>query len=75
MQQANCAKKVICAAIGKDKFAVSRELKRNSISTSSITIQNAAIRQNWQMNMPNEYANEWKGRFRRHRKFTEEIKG
>ena len=33
MLQAGCTKKVICAAIGKDKSVLSRELKRNGIST------------------------------------------
>ena len=61
MLQAGCAKKDICTAIGKDKSVLSRELKRNSSKRG----YSAALAQ--------EYANERKERFRRHRKFTKEV--
>jgi len=62
MLQADYARKDICIAIGKDKSVLSRELKRNS----SKRVYSAAWAQ--------EYTNERKERFRRYRKFTEEVK-
>jgi IS30 family transposase len=63
MLQAGCAKKDICRAIGKDKSVLSRELKRNS------------SKRGYWAKLANDYANERKERFRRQRKFTEELKG
>ena len=63
MLQAGCTKKVICAAIGKDKSVLSRELKRNG------------SKRGYSAKLANEYANERKERFRRRRTFTEEVKG
>jgi len=62
MLQAGCAKKIICTAIGKDKSVLSREIKRNSTSRSYSATQ------------AQSFANERKERFRRARKFTEEIR-
>ena len=62
MLQAGCTKKVICAATGKDKSVLSRELKRNS------------SKRGYSAKLANEYANDRKERFRRQRKFTEEVK-
>src|SRR5215469_5621667 len=62
MLQAGCAKKTICIAIGKDKSVLSRELKRNS------------SKRGYSAALAEEYANERKERFRRHRKFTEPIR-
>src|SRR5215469_9880392 len=61
MLQAGHARKAICVAIGKDKSVLSRELKRNSSKRG----YSAALAQ--------EYACERKERFRRRRKFTEEV--
>ena len=62
MLQGGCTKKAICTAIGKDKSVFSRELKRNS------------SKRGYSAKLANEYANERKERFRRHRKFTESVK-
>jgi len=62
MLQAGYAKKNICIAIGKDKSVLSRELKRNS------------SKRGYSAALAHEYANERKERFRRKRKFTDEIK-
>jgi len=62
MEQADYARKDICIAIDKDKSVLSRELKRNSSKRG----YSAALAQ--------EYANERKERFRRNRKFTDEVK-
>ena len=62
MLQAGCARKDICIATGKDKSVLCRELKRNS----SKRVYSAAWAQ--------QYASERKERFRRYRKFTEEVK-
>jgi Transposase and inactivated derivatives, IS30 family len=62
MLQAGYAKKDICIAIDRDKSVLSRELKRNS------------SKQGYSPSLAHEYANERKERFRRHRKFTEEIR-
>ena len=62
MLQAGCAKKDICIATGKDKSVLSRELKRNSSKRGYSAAQ------------AHEYANERKERFRRERKFSEQIK-
>jgi len=61
MLQAKCAKKDICAFIRKDKSVLSRELKRNSSKRGYSAV------------LAQEYANERKERFRRHRKFTEAM--
>jgi IS30 family transposase len=62
MLQAGCAKKEICTAIGKDKSVLSRELKRTG------------SKRGYSASLAHEYANERKERFRRHRKFTKEVK-
>jgi IS30 family transposase len=62
MLQADCAKKDICTAIGKDKSVLSRELKRNG------------SKRGYSAALAHEYANERKERFRRRRKFTKEVK-
>ena len=62
MLQVGCAKKDICIATGKDKSVLSRELKRNSSKRGYSAAQ------------AHEYANERKERFRRERKFSEQIK-
>jgi IS30 family transposase len=62
MLQGGCAKTDICTAIGKDKSVLSRELKRNS------------SKRGYSAPLAQEYANERKERFRRHRKFTDEVK-
>jgi len=62
MLQAGYAKKDICTAIGKDKSVLSRELSRNS------------SKRGYSAALAEEYANERKERFRRHRKFTETIR-
>ena len=62
MLQVCYAKKDIYIATGKDKSILSQELKRNS----SKRCYSVALDQ--------EYANERKERFRRWRKFTEEVK-
>ena len=62
MLQAGYAKKDICIAIGKDKSVLSRELKRNS------------SKRGYSASLAHEYANERKERFRRYRKFANEIR-
>jgi len=62
MMQASCERKEICTATGRSKSVLSRELKRNSSKRG----YSAASAQ--------EYASERKERFRRPRKFTEEVK-
>jgi IS30 family transposase len=62
MLQAKYAKKDICIAIGKDRSVLSRELKRNS------------SKRGYSASLAHRYANERKERFRRSRKFTEEVK-
>ena len=61
MLQADYAKKDICIAIDRDKSVLSRELKRNS------------SKRGYSASLAHEYANERKERFRRPRKFTEEV--
>jgi IS30 family transposase len=62
MLQAGYAKKAICIAIGKEKSVLSRALKRNS------------SKRGYSASLACEYASERKERFRRNRKFTQEIK-
>jgi IS30 family transposase len=62
MLQAECTRKEICTATGKDQSVISRELKRNDSKRVYSPLQ-AQV-----------YADERKERFRRKRTFTEAIR-
>ena len=62
MLQAECTRKEICTAIGRDKSVLSRELKRNSGKRGYSPLK------------AQEYAEERKERFKVTRKFTPAVK-